>query len=109
MENKTLEIKLEIGKKKIDELNEKYLSGHGLSYHEGLCKNSTIYESNSSDAENGSHAMLEVFTGEEDILCSIYFYDKDGKDIGHIETDGGISDSYTLNANDGITYNVAVS
>lgn len=41
-------------------------------------------------------ANLHVYTEDENILCSIYLYDKENKNVDIIESDSGIDSLYEL-------------
>lgn len=76
--------------KKIDD----YLK-NGSIKELGLKSNSVI-KTIRATFENGASISIEVFTGEENVMCSAYFFDKDDKELRCLNSDEGLYTIYAL-------------
>lgn len=89
-----MEETMEILKQEYEKINN-YLK-HGTDINAlNLKRDSTLF-SKKVTFENGYYAVLEVFTGEENVMATVYLYDSKGNDITYIESDSGIDDYYSF-------------
>ena len=98
---------LEIKQAEYDYFNYLVEEGtHGVEVF-NLPTNETLFEAKAS-FEDGYTASLEVYTGEFDVLCSVYLYSPEGEELEFLESDAGFLEQYdfTLNHPNEVVYRV---
>lgn len=98
---------LEIKQAEYDYFNYLVEGGtHGVEVF-NLPTNETLFEAKAS-FEDGYTASLEVYTGEFDVLCSVYLYSPEGEELEFLESDAGFLEQYdfTLNHPNEVVYRV---
>lgn len=93
MNKKELKAILKISRKEY-EIYNKYLSdGHIETFK--LPKKSTLYFK-LVKFENESELSFEIFTGTENVMCTLYLTDKNGNELKTLTYDEGMDMSYEI-------------
>lgn len=89
--------KLVMSKELFNRLNE-YLSSGETIEELGLRKDEELYDGEVK-FDDGTRIRLSVFTESENVLATVYHYDKKNNVIDYLESDGGLEKQYSFISN----------